>query len=159
MLRLLLRFEIGYHFSRISFKVACLLFLVLGILAVSKGGFGGEDVHKNSPFVSTYIISFLSLFSIFSATLFCADVVLRDTLYKMDSIIYATSMTRVSYFTVRFVGLLMAVFAHLCFAVLGLFIGTMFVKNANLGEVNISFYLYPLVIFGLPNVLLSVSKK
>jgi ABC-2 type transport system permease protein len=157
MLSSLLKFELWYHFKQISFQIACVLFLILGMFTVSKGGFGGPEVYKNSSYVSAYIISFLSLFSIFSATLFCANVVLRDHLYNMNSVVYATSISRFSYFTVRFLGLLIAVFLHLCSASLGLFVGTIFIESARLGEFDWSFYLQPLFVFGLPNVLLSVG--
>jgi ABC-2 type transport system permease protein len=157
MLISLLKFELGYHFRQISFQIACVLFLILGMFTVSKGGFGGPEIYKNSSYVSAYIISFLSLFSIFSATLFCANVVLRDHLYSMDSVVYATSVSRFSYFAVRFLGLLIAVFLHLCSASLGLLVGTIFIESARLGEFDWSFYLQPLFVFGLPNVLLSVG--
>lgn len=153
----MLKFELNYHFKQISFQIACFLFLMLGMFTIAKGGFGGPDVNKNSAYVSTYIISFLSLFSIFSSTLFCASVVLRDHIYKMDSVIFTTAVKRFPYFTVRFLGLLIAVFIHLTFVVLGLFIGVIFVESANLGEFHISYYLHPLFVFGLPNILLSVS--
>ncbi len=157
MLISLLKFELRYHFKQVSFQIACLLFLMLGIFTMAKGSFGGPDVYKNSAYVSTYIISFLSLFSIFSGTLFCANVVLRDHMYKMESVIYTASINRSSYFIVRLLGLFIAVFGHLCFAVLGLLIGSFFVESANLGSFNLSYYLQPLLVFGLPNVLLSIS--
>lgn len=153
----MLAFELKYHFRQASFLIACFLFLVLGTFAVAKGNFGSEEVYKNSPFVTTYILSFISLFSIFSSTLFCANVVLRDYTYKMDSVIFTTAVNRSSYFFVRFLGLLIAVFTHLAFAALGLCIGTLFVEGDRLGAFNVAYYLHPLFVFGLPNVLLSVS--
>jgi ABC-2 type transport system permease protein len=157
MLISMLKFELKYHFKQISFQLACLLFLGLGVFTIAKGNFGDDDVYKNSAYVSTYIISLLSLFSIFSAMLFCANVVLRDYLYKMDSVIFTTSVDRFSYFTVRFLGVFIAVFVHLSFAALGLYIGTIFVESSRLGEFKLAYYLQPLFVFGLPNVLLSVS--
>ncbi|MES2653282.1 MAG: M1 family aminopeptidase [Bacteroidota bacterium] len=153
----MLTFELKYHFKQASFQIACFLFLALGMFTVAKGNFGGEEVYKNSSYVSTYIISFFSLFSIFSSTLFCANVVLRDYTYKMDSVIFTTAVKRFPYFFVRFLGLFIAVFTHLAFAALGLFIGTLFVEGARLGVFDFSYYLHPLFVFGLPNVLLSVS--
>lgn len=152
-----LKFELKYHFKQISFQIACLLFLALGMFTIAKGNFGATDVYKNSAYVSAYIISFLSLFSIFSSMLFGANVVLRDFIYKMDSVIFTTAIDRFSYFTARFLGLLIAVFIHLSFAALGLFVGTIFVDNVQLGSFNFEYYFHPLMVFGLPNVLFSVS--
>ncbi|MEJ5996380.1 M1 family aminopeptidase [Pedobacter sp. Du54] len=153
----MLKFELNYHFKQTSFQLACLLFLVLGTFAIAKGNFGDGDVYKNSSYVSAYLISLLSLFSIFSSMLFCANVVLRDYQHKIDSVIFTTAVNRFTYVTSRFLGLLIAVFLHLAFAALGLYIGTAFVETAQLGEFNMGYYLHPLFFFGLPNVLLSVS--
>ncbi|SFH45801.1 ABC transporter permease/M1 family aminopeptidase [Pedobacter insulae] len=153
----MLKFELKYHFKQTSFQLACILFLALAMVTVAKGSFGGPEVYKNSAYVGTYMISFLSLFAIFSSTLFCANVVLRDHRYNMESVVYSTSVNRLPYFVVRLLGLLIAVFIHLCFAVIGLFVGAFFVESASLGQFNLSYYLYPLFVFGLPNVFLSVS--
>lgn len=157
MLVSMLKFELKYHFKQVSFQMACLLFLVLGMFAVAKGNFGDPDLYKNSAYINTYIISFLSLFSIFSAMLFCANVVLRDYQYKMDSVILTTMVNRSSYFFTRFFGLFSAVFIHLSFAALGLYLGTFFVESSQLREFNAVYYLHPLLVFALPNLLLSVS--
>ena len=65
MLSALFKFEIRYHFRQLTFRIAVLLFLGLGLLGVH-GNFGGSAVHVNAPYVITYIISMLSLFSILS---------------------------------------------------------------------------------------------
>jgi hypothetical protein len=157
MLSSLLRFELKYHFRQISFKVAAILFVGLGILA-TQGNFGGHEVHKNAPYVISYITSFLSLFSIFVSTLFCANVVLRDTTYEMDAIIFTTSLQRLPYFLVRLLGLLAAVFSILSLAVLGICLGTFFMASHDqLGTFHASYFLQPLFVFGLPNVLFCCS--
>ncbi|RYG18156.1 MAG: hypothetical protein EOO07_09590 [Chitinophagaceae bacterium] len=89
--------------------------------------------------------------------LFCANVVLRDYHYKMESVIFTTAVDRFSYFWTRFLGLLIAVFIHLCFVAIGLYVGAGFVGAAKLGEFKLVYYLHPLFVFGLPNVILAVS--
>src|SRR5690606_5161404 len=110
-------------------------FLALGCFSAVQGGFGGSEVHRNSPYVITNIIALFSLLTIFAATLFCANVVLRDHIYKMESVLYTTSITKTAYFFVRFSGLFLAVFALLVCTVLGIYIGTFFVDGAELGNV------------------------
>ncbi|WP_412469321.1 ABC transporter permease/M1 family aminopeptidase [Pedobacter sp. KLB.chiD] len=149
----LLKFELKYHFGQISFKVAALLFFILGYFCVVRGGFGGEEVHKNSPYVITNIIALLSLFSIFSGTIFCANVVLRDSMFRMESVIFTTSVNKPSYFGVRFFGLLFTVFSLYIFVVLGIFIGCFFVDAGHLGPFNINYFLQPLLVFAFPNIL------
>lgn len=153
----LLKFELKYHFGQISFKAAALLFFILGYFCVVKGGFGSEEVHKNSPFVITNIIALLSLFSIFSATLFSANVVLRDRMYKMEAVVFTTSIKKRPYFGIRLLGLIIAVFSLLVLAALGIYAGTLFIYEDRLGISHTSYYLQPLLVFALPNVLFSAG--
>lgn len=157
MLRAMLKFELKYHFSQISFILAAVLFLILGSFTAIQGSFGGSEVHRNSPYVITNILALFSLLTIFAGTLFCANVVLRDSIYKMDSVLYTTAIDKKSYFFVRFLGLLLAVFALMAFTVLGMFLGSFFIPSAELGSTKIINYLQPLFVFGLPNVLFACS--
>jgi len=157
MIGALLKFELKYHFSQMAFKIGALLFLVLGMVCVAKGGFGTDEVHKNSPYVITNIMALLSLFSIFSATLFSANVVLRDAMYKMEAVIFTTSITKRTYFLVRLLGLLIAVFALLLLVAAGIFIGTFFVDADQLGAFKLSYFLHALLVFALPNVIFSAG--
>lgn len=155
MLSHLLRFELKYHFKQITFKIAALIFFLLGIAAM-QGGFGGE-VYKNGPYAITNITGLLSLCSIFAGTLFCASVVLRDPTYKMDAIVFATSVKRLPYFITRLSGLFIAVFLTLCCAAAGMLAGTFLVPAEELGAFNIFYFIQPLLTFGFPNVLLCCS--
>ncbi|WP_169306886.1 ABC transporter permease/M1 family aminopeptidase [Pedobacter polaris] len=151
------KFELRYHFTQLSFIIAATLFLILGCFSAVNGGFGGSEVHRDSPYVITNIIALFSLLTIFAGTLCCANVVLRDTIYKMDSVLYTTSITKKAYFFVRFLGLLLTVFTLLVCAILGIYIGTLFVDGSELGTFNLLNYLHPLLVFGLPNVLFACS--
>lgn len=156
MLSNVLGFELKYHFRQITFIVAAILFVGLGIL-IAQGNFGGPDIHKNAPHVITYITCFLSLFAIFVSTLFCANVVLRDTTHQMDAIIFTTSLQRLPYFMVRLLGLLVAVFVILSLAVWGIYLGTFAANADRLGAFKAGYFLQPLFVFGLPNILFCSS--
>lgn len=156
MLSALFRFEIRYHFRQLTFRIAVLLFLGLGLLGVH-GNFGGSDVHVNAPYVITYIISILSLFSIFVSTLFCANVVLRDTTYGMDAVLFTTAVKRFPYFSVRFLGLVLAVLLILCASVIGMLVGALLADSSHLGAFNPVYFIQPLLVFGIPNILFVCS--
>lgn len=146
-----------YHRRQVTFIVSALLFTGLGFL-ITQGNFGRGDVYKNSPYVIVNVVSFLSLLSIFVCTLFCANVVLRDKLHGMEQLLFTTSVTRSLYFGVRLTGLLLAVFGVLCFAVAGAFLGALLATPVHLrGPFQASYYLHPLFVFGLPNVLFVCS--
>lgn len=151
MLRNLLAFELKYHFRQSTFIIAALIFFLLGMTAVH-GGFG-NDVYKNGPFSISNVIGLLSLCSIFAATLLCANVVLRDTAYRMDAILFASSVKKLPYFLTRLLGLLAAVFLILCCAAAGMAAGSFFVPGDELGPFNVIYFIQPLLVLGLPNVL------
>ncbi|WP_199139490.1 M1 family aminopeptidase [Pedobacter sp. ASV12] len=154
MMGQLLRFELKYHFGQLSFKITALLFFALGMVIVN-GGFGSSEVYKNSPFTITYITSFLSLLTVFASTLCCANVVLRDQVYQMDSVVFTTSIKKRPYFFVRFAGLVVAVFFILVVAILGMLLGGYWFAADQLGPFKWVNCLQPLLVFGLPNILFS----
>ncbi|PWV56933.1 M1 family aminopeptidase [Chitinophaga sp. S165] len=156
MLSAILKFEVLYHFRQITFKIALLLFLGLGLLIIH-GNFGGSEIHANAPYVITTIVGFLSLFSIFVCTVFCANVVLRDTTYKMDAVLFTTAIKRLPYFSVRFLGLLLAVLLVLCAAIAGILTGSLLMDATRQGTFDPLYFVQPLLVFGLPNILFVCS--
>jgi len=151
MLAAMFRFEMGYHFRQVSFCVAALLFLILGVL-MPFGNFGGEEIHRNAPHVINFIICLLSLFTIFVSTLAGAAVVLRDAQHRMEPLIFSTSIGRLPYFVVRLGGLLTAVFLVMCLAAAGAATVTFIAPASQLGPFHLSYYVVPLLLFGLPGV-------
>ncbi|MBO9565373.1 MAG: hypothetical protein J7621_21530 [Niastella sp.] len=156
MLTYLLGFELKYHVRQITFIVSAVLFIALGLLMI-QGNFGGAELHKNGPYVISYLTCFLSLMVIFISTLFCANVVLRDTVYRMDAIIFTTSLEPLPYFMTRLLGLVLTVFIVLALGVSGIALGSMAAGTDQLGPYNFLYFLQPLLVFGLPNVLFCCS--
>lgn len=156
MLKQLMLFELKYHGRQMSFLVALLLFAGLGFL-MSKGNFGGKELHRNAPYVISYIVSLLCLMSIFTATIFCANVVLRDTNYSMEALIHSSGIRRWQWFVVRLTGLVTAVFLLLVTAMPGCWLGWSLVSADQLGAFSLKNYTWPLLIFGLPDVFFCCS--
>lgn len=156
MLIHLLGFELKYHCRQITFIVSAVLFTALGMLII-QGNFGGPDLHKNAPYVISYVTCFLSLFAIFVSTLFCANVVLRDTAYRMDAMVFTTSLERLPYFMVRLLGLVLTVFIILALGVVGIYLGSFAAGADQLGSYNFFYFVQPLLVFGLPNILFCSS--
>lgn len=152
----MLWFELKYHFSQITFRIAFLLFFALGFIATTLN-FGSEEVHKNAPYVISTMVGLLALCSVFAGTLFCANVVLRDTTYQMESLLFTTGIKRLPYFTIRILGLVISVFLILVIAVLGLFTAALFQDPALLGPFKPEYFLQPLFALALPTVVLVSS--
>ncbi|MET0464303.1 MAG: M1 family aminopeptidase [Chitinophagaceae bacterium] len=151
MLSRVLSFELKYHFSQTVFRIALLIFFLLGLIAV-RGSFG-NDVLKNSPYVIMNITGLLSLCSIFSGTLFCANVVLRDKTYRIESMLLTTSISKRTYFITRFAGLFLSVMISLVFTSLGMIAGCFLLPSVETGSFNLLHYLYAIIIIGIPNIL------
>ncbi|PYF76550.1 ABC-type transport system involved in multi-copper enzyme maturation permease subunit [Pedobacter nutrimenti] len=157
MLMCMLRFELCYHFKQLTFLLAAFLFCFMGGFSAVQGGFSGAEVHKNAPYVITSIMALFSLMGIFTATLFGANVVLRDSVYKMEPVILTSPVQRKVYFTVRFLGLVISVFSLMVFTLLGIYIGSFLAGGAETGPFHIIYFLQPLFVFGLANVLFASS--
>lgn len=156
MLSKMLLFELKFHLKQISFIIASVVFFALGMIALS-GSFGSEEVNRNSPYVITAIVSLLSLLGVFATTICCANVVLRDRNHQMEEIIFTTAISRFPYISVRFIGLVTAGFLLLVFAVLGIALRSSFVDGSLVGLFQLRYFVYPLLVFGLPNVFFSTT--
>ena len=156
MVGALLRFELAYHARQLTFRVGALVFFGLGVLAV-RGNYGGPAMHQNAPYVVALLVGLLSLGAIFATTLFCANVVLRDTTYHLEAVVLATAVTKRAYFLSRFLGLVLAVGCLLGLAVLGLLAGCLLLDARQLGPFQFAYFWQPLVVLGIPNILFPAS--
>lgn len=156
MLNHLFRFELRYHLRQVTFWVSLVLYLLLGFL-MSKGNFGGTDLHQNAPYVITYIVSLLSLFSIFLSTVFCAGVVLRDQQWQMDALVFSSGLKKWQWFITRLTGLVTTVSGVLALAMAGCWLGWSMAAPDQLGAASFMDYAWPLLVFGLPDVFFCCS--
>ncbi|SDL15171.1 M1 family aminopeptidase [Siphonobacter aquaeclarae] len=147
-------FELRYHSRQASFRVALVVFFLLGI-GMSFGRFG--DAHKNAPYVLGMLTGLLSLTTVFAATIFTANVCLRDVRYRMEPLLFSTSLRRSDYFLSRLSGLWLAVFAILTVSLAGVATGCLIQEHEVQGPYVAGWFLHPLVVFGVPNVLVIVS--
>ncbi|MCP3143693.1 ABC transporter permease/M1 family aminopeptidase [Pyxidicoccus xibeiensis] len=158
MLGGVLRFEWRYQTRQVSFWVAAAAFLLLGFVFVQTG-YGPDNVHVNSPYTIMQSLGLLSLFSIFALSLFCANAALRDTEHKMEELVYATSVGKLTYLSSRFAGVLLASLAMLCVATLGLLVAprVVTVDPEQLGRTDVLRYVWALAVMVLPNLVFAAS--
>ncbi|WP_276481362.1 M1 family aminopeptidase [Paraflavitalea pollutisoli] len=156
MVKHLMLFESRYHLRQLTFMIAGALFLGLGML-IAQGNFGSGELHKNAPYVISYITCMISLAGIFVSTLLCAQVVLRDTTYDMNALLFSTTLRRLPYFIVRLTGLFVVVLLVLALGSAGIWLGTMSADTASLGPFRLRYFIQPLLVFSVPNVLLCCS--
>lgn len=152
----MIKFEFRYHSKQLSFIAASIIFLVLGILTI-KGNYGGAEIHVNSPYAVSFVSSLISLTSIFVLTVFSANALLRDSEYKMAELINSTSNSKFQFLISRISGIIISTFTVMFLAVLGMIIGLSFADSERTGVFNLWYYIYPLLIFFLPNIIFGAS--
>ncbi|MGL5837870.1 MAG: ABC transporter permease/M1 family aminopeptidase [Sphingorhabdus sp.] len=156
------RFELRYQLRNPVFWVSLFLFLLLGFgVAASENVSIGTPgtVHENAPHAIASMIALSSLFYLFVITSFVANAVVRDDTTGYGPIIKATSIGKRNYVLGRFLGGLgIALLGYLAVP-LGMFIGSLmpWVDPETVGPQNPAFYLWPYLIFAVPNILLMSS--
>ncbi len=148
----LLKFEVFYQRKQRALIGLSIIFLLYGLM-IGKQNFAPANVNFNSAHQISYYTSFMSLGTVFIIMFFAISGLLRDLRYKMDSIIFTTSITKFQFFVSRFVGVFL--FGLLTFFpfFIGFLIGTQSpgLDPDRLSDFNLMAYLWPWVIFILPN--------
>ncbi|MCL9807101.1 aminopeptidase [Flavobacterium amniphilum] len=157
MFRKLVQFEWHYHTKSVLFYVTFAVFFLLGLL-LSKAGFGFANAYRNSPYLISYIVGFMSMMLIFSMTIFVAQTQLRDKETKFDAIIYATPIAKWHYLMTQFVFVFLAGSVSFLLFIVGLMVGVQFVSpSEELGPFSILNYVVPALVFAIPNTFLIAS--
>lgn len=156
MLKSLIRFEFQYYFRLPIYWLGCLVFFLLG-LACAAGNFGGPEVYTNGPYAIGMMVGLFSLAAIFISTLLASQVLIRDNNYGMESFIFSTCLTKRDYFLVRFIVFVLIVFVVLACSGIGLTLGATIQQNGYPGAARPAFFLHPLLLIGLPNIVFGCS--
>lgn len=152
----LLGFEWQYHRQQLTFKLAVPIFFVMGLM-LGFANFGALEAHANAPITITYALTILSLGAPILMALIAGGAILRDHEYRMEPIIFATSMTHFQFITSRFAGLILCG----CIAVMPAFIGLAlshalpFQPADAIGDGRFGAYLWAMSTMVWPNVLFS----
>jgi ABC-2 type transport system permease protein len=154
------KFELRYQIKNPVFWVAAVLFLLLsfGAMASENVQLGaGANIHKNSPVALTQIQATFGLFFMFVTTAFVANVVVRDDETGFGPIIRSTPITRLQYLGGRFAGAIAAAVLAFLFIPIGAWLGSImpWVDAETLGPNRLGFYAYGLLVFAVPNLLVT----
>lgn len=157
MLGRLTKFEISYQTRQVGFWISFAAMFLLGILFMSTASFSadavGERIKGNGSLAVANIIGGLSLGVVFFATVFTVTGAMRDDIHKSLEIIHATEVNTTDMIWSRLIGIVLTVFLCLVGVVLGAFAGQFmsWVDAESMGPINLLYFLYPLVLFGLLN--------
>lgn len=157
MLLKLIQFELQLHRQQTLFRIACIVFLFLGI-AFGNGTLGA-GLQKDSPYSIAFLTSVLSLGTVIIIAIFSGTAILRDRDAKMEGILFATNMTHAQYVLSRFIGLFLATLTCFSMTCVGFYLAH-FMPWADptlMSNYNPLTYLWSLLIMGVPNILLGTA--
>ncbi|RZK38472.1 MAG: aminopeptidase [Pedobacter sp.] len=154
-----IKFELKYRLNRPATYIYFGIFLLLSFLAVSWDGLSvGGDTGKIKQNASIVLFGMAGVLSILPGLFFASAImgvpILRDFEHKMDSLIFTTNITKVSYLGGRFLGS----FLILLFISTGFFIGTYlgcqmpWLDKETLLDVGFAQYLRPWLLLIVPNI-------
>ncbi len=147
-------FEWRYATGRLGFAASALGLALLG-LVLSVNGPGSGDAVRNGPWAVTYSVGFLTLVSVFAATLLSSPTLLRDVEHQAAEIVYSTSVTKRDYLLGRFAGSFLAVASSLAFGLAGLAAGAVLFRRdpASAAPFDPVPYLWSFAVLALPGTL------
>jgi len=157
MLTRIAAFEIRYQLRAPLFAVGAAIFFLLtfGSVTVDEIQIGGKgNVHVNSPFAIVQTVGVMSVFAIFIATGFVANVVVRDDETGFAPIIRATRMRKWDYLFGRFAGAFLVAALVLAAVPLGVLVGSWmpWLDPEKLGPFVAGHYLFAYFVVGLPSL-------
>lgn len=150
----LLTFELSLYFKRAWIYFVLLAFPGMGFVGGSSfSAFTTENTFRNSPFAITYILGYLSLFCIFTASILASQVLFREQEHHFSTVLYATPLKKINFFLSKF----LIVFGITVFTMLLMVIGFATGQQmsrfdaSELGPFNIWYYLQPFLLLIIPN--------
>lgn len=154
-MKTLLKFEWKTYFTKPGFYVLLFLTILSGLFVGTNFRLGiSPDVFKNAPYAIAYMLGFMSLLCIFFSTVFSTQILFKETDNNFNLILYATPIRKNDYLVSRFIAV--SSLSFLCFVLFtsGFAIGQYtLIEKDGYTDFNFSFYLQPLLVFGLVNTI------
>jgi ABC-2 type transport system permease protein len=127
-------FDLSNYFKRWGFYAMLLLLVAFALLAGAKARFSlSDDLLVNSPYQLSFLMGFLSLFSMFFSTVFSAQLLFREADARFELVLFSTPLTEKQLVAGRFLALFSLTLFCLLLLTVFFFIGqasTYTVENA-----------------------------
>ncbi|HEX6085127.1 MAG TPA: M1 family aminopeptidase [Thermoanaerobaculia bacterium] len=155
------RFEAKYHLRAPLFYILTTIFFLLTFLAATTDGVtiggGVGNVHRNSPFVTMFMLTALSVMGVLVVTAFVSNAVQRDFDLNTDGLFFSSPIGKVSFLAGRFLGSFSVAVLVYAGVALALMIGGFmpWIEKERLGPFELWPYVYSLLVMVVPNLLLA----
>jgi ABC-2 type transport system permease protein len=155
-------FELRYQLRSPVFWVGALLFFLMAFGATTSDSIqigARGNVHVNAPFIIVQTLAVMGVFGIFVSTAFVAGAVIRDDETGFAPILRATRVQKADYVLGRFTGATAVAFVVMAAAAAGIGVGSFmpWLDPAQLGPPRLLPYLWALLAFALPTLLVTAS--
>ncbi|WP_286271908.1 ABC transporter permease/M1 family aminopeptidase [Thalassotalea hakodatensis] len=155
MLKGLTLFELKYHLKQGSFWAVTFCFVWMAVLINSQRG--SALLYANSASAITQTLLFISPYIIFALCVLASATLIRDSQFKMESIIFTTPMDKFQYLASRYLGIVTSSIILFAIVLVAMMLGVLFLDESLVGPINISHYFLAFFIFILPTILLCSS--
>ncbi|SHF45305.1 ABC transporter permease/M1 family aminopeptidase [Chryseobacterium sp. OV279] len=112
----------------------------------------GDGIYLNSPYTIGFMTGMMSLSIIFIAVIYAVQLLFKDQDSKFDLVLFSFPFSKWTYLSGKFSTYFLQTFFSFSFLMLGFLIGQVTRTGSEMQDVfNLSYYLYPMLIFGLIN--------
>ena len=151
----ILNFELNYHLRRPTFWLIGALFFTIALTDIVSNASGGNAFfYINSPSQIFQTTIWYTIFGILAASAFVAETFVRDSNYRMESLILTTPIKKWDYLGTRFISAFAITLVAFSGYLLGMFIGTLLpgLNPFALGAFRPEAYLASYLLFTIPNL-------
>ncbi|MEM8830591.1 MAG: ABC transporter permease, partial [Cyanobacteria bacterium P01_G01_bin.19] len=148
-------FELNYHLRRPTFWLIGALFFTIALTDVVSNASGGNAFfYINSPSQIFQTTIWYTIFGILAASAFVAETFVRDSNYRMESLILNTPIKKLDYLGTRFISAFAMTLVAFSAYLLGMFIGTILpgLNPFALGAFRPEAYGVSYLLFTIPNL-------
>ena len=158
-MKTILLFDIKTFCKKWSFYAIALLIIALGILAGKNAKFTiSEQIFNNSPYQISFIITLVSLTTLFFSTLFASQLLFREADARIELLLFSTPIKKSQFVMGRYTSLLLMSFGCVLLLIVSFFVGrSMPPSSAKSTQFVLGWYLYPIVIFTFVNTLFTTA--
>lgn len=150
-------FELNYHLRRPTFWLVTALFFTIALTdVVSNASQGNAFFYINSPSQIFQTTIWYTIFGILAASAFVAETFVRDSNYRMESLILTTPIKKWNYLGIRFIAAFALTLLAFSAYLLGMWGGTLLpgLNPFALGEFRPDAYGVSYLLFTIPNLLI-----
>ena len=151
----ILNFELNYHLRRPTFWLIGALFFTIALTDIVSNASGGNAFfYINSPSQIFQTTIWYTIFGILAASAFVAETFVRDSNYRMESLILTTPIKKWDYLGTRFIAAFAITLVAFSGYLLGMCSGTLLpgLNPFALGAFRPEAYLASYLLFTIPNL-------